>query len=569
MSVPVNITPALAFDVVTLPYLLDQEVNDAPTGIGNVPCTGTPYNSTWFKFTPATGVEFVYVGADWAPGADTATYTPACSVWVGAPGALTAYTIVQVGTDSEFCSQLNNGFFFRLPVTPGTTYYFQCVHDGAGPVTTGARLRFQLFRPQQSVAPTGSPVITDDDDEFPAIVLGLTSGQLLRAVTFPAGEFADTNPGGRYCSVNGAANTGVAFFDSQLLEVAAVSFAPDLIVLIKSDRAGNFYIMTRTSPATVMTVHKYTQLGVLVWSKALPAAFNVAVGGAVSQDGVRLYASDTTPNTPLLVYNFLTNAREADLAVGTANERFRGTGDGFALASGTLVFMKYKSTDNAIRVVMYHPTTGVQVATWTPTVSTYINHYCYHDETSLLLWGYLLADTNNHAIMERIDLVNGGTLSSAMNIPVTSTSTVSRDEYNPDAISNSCPLFVLTAPLLLPGTEVTEDIRCLRRFPLPFDRSLWMYINRIEFLIQAGMGLPPETGQGDDPIITVRFSGDGGNTWHNIIQLSAGTQGQYQHRPVLNRIGKLQNGICEFVVSDPVYSYLLDAFIDAEESTAG
>lgn len=569
MSVPVNITPALAFDVDALPYTLDQDVNEAPTGIGNVPCTGTPYNSTWFKYTPPTDVEFIYVAADWAPGADTGTYTPACSVWTGSPGSLTAYVIPQPGTDSEFCSVLCGGFYFRLPVTPGTTYYFQCCHDGAGPITTGALLRFQVFQPQQVAAPTGSCVITDDDDEFPAMVLSSTNGQFLRAVTFPAGEWADTNPDGYYCSVNGAANVGVAFFNSQLVELAAVSFAPDLIVMIKSDRAGNFYILTRTNPSTFPTMHKYTRLGVLVWSKALPAAFDTAAVGAVSQDGVRFYSGTLTPNTPLLVYNFLTNTQESDLTVGTANERFRGTSDGFALANGTLVFMKYKSTDDAIRIVMYNPTTGAELATWTPAVSTYINHYCYYNETSLMLWGYLLADTNNNAIFERIDLVNGGDISVVHDVQVTLGSTINVDPYDPNAISNSCPLFVLTAPMTAPGTEVTEDIRCLRRFPLPFDRSLWIYISRIEFLIQAGMGLPPDTGQGDDPLITVRFSGDGGNTWFNIVQLSAGKQGQFQLRPVLNRIGKLQNGVCEFIVSDPVYSYLLDAFIDAEESTAG
>ena len=568
MSIPVNITPALAFDVATLPYLLDQDISEAPTGIGNAPCTGTPYNAVWFKFTPAAGITFVYVSADWAPGADTGTFTPACSVWTGTPSALTAYVISEFGI-SEFCSQLVGGFYFRMPVVPGTTYYLQVTQDAAAPITSGALLRMQVFEPHKAAAPAGSPVITDDADAFPAMVLGETTGQFLRAVKCAAGEYADTNPGGYYCVQNGAEGVGVAFLNSQMVEIAAVSFWPSVLLLIKSDHNGNFYIATYTSPGPV-TVHKYTQLGVLVWSKVLPDAFNVTTVAAVSQDGVHIYCGSVTEaNTGLLVYNFSTNTQEADLAVGTASESFDGYGDGFALASGTLVFMKTHTVTHAIRIVMYNPSTGAQVATWTPAVSTFTKHYCYYDETSLMLWGYLFPETTNHAIMERVNLVNGATLSSPGGIPVSDTSTISRDANNPNAISDSCPVFVLTAPLLLSGTEVTEDIRCLRRFPLPFDRSLWIYVSRIEFLIQAGMGLPPETGQGDDPLITVRFSGDGGNTWHNIVQLSAGKQGQFQLRPVLNRIGKLQNGVCEFIVSDPVYSYLLDAFIDAEESTAG
>lgn len=114
-----------------------------------------------------------------------------------------------------------------------------------------------------------------------------------------------------------------------------------------------------------------------------------------------------------------------------------------------------------------------------------------------------------------------------------------------------------------PPAGETRYIRRLRRFALPFDRSFWVYISRIEFLIQSGVGVT--TGQGSDPIIQVRFSGDGGETWFPWIQVSAGQIGQRYLRPVVNRIGKLRNGVCEVAVSDPVLWYFLACFIDADE----
>jgi len=574
MSVPVNITPATAIVVDTLPFTYDQDISEAPLGIGNTPCTGNPYNAVWFKFTPAAGVTFVYVSADWGPGADTATFSPAASVWTGTPGALTAYTIAQpVASTSEFCAALYGGFFFRLPVTPATSYYIQVTQDGAGLITTGAGLRVRVFEPQRVAAPSGSLVVPDDDDEFPSMVLSETTGEFLRAATFPAGEYADTNPGGYYCTVNGAINTGVAFFDSAFAQIAAVSFAPSSVKWIKSDRNGNFYICTFPTPFTVFTVHKYTQAGVLVWSKPLTAAFTATHGfAAVAQDGVRCYFGDTTANTPILVYNFTTDLQEGSLAVGVASERFVGLGDGTALANGRLVFVKWHTGTSVYRVVVYHPTTGAELASWVPSVSTFVNHSCYFDETSIMLWGYILGTTNNNAIMERVDLVNGGTISAARSIQVTQDSvTAGATPNNPNAISNSCPVFALTAELALPTPPVstTEYIRCLRRFTLPFDRSLWVYLSRIEFLLQAGEGLAPESGQGDEPKILVRFSGDGGQTWGNFTALPMGDQGEYGLRTVMNRVGKLRNGVCEVVVSDPVYSYLLDCFVDGDVSVSG
>jgi hypothetical protein len=121
---------------------------------------------------------------------------------------------------------------------------------------------------------------------------------------------------------------------------------------------------------------------------------------------------------------------------------------------------------------------------------------------------------------------------------------------------------VATAPPA-PSDTVNERIRRLRRFPLPFNVSHFAIVSRLEWIIQSGMGLNAAGNpQGSDPVMQVRFSPDGGVTWGNWLQLSAGRQGQYQLRPALNQVGQFRNGLCEVVVSDPIYWYLLDCLAD-------
>ncbi len=110
-------------------------------------------------------------------------------------------------------------------------------------------------------------------------------------------------------------------------------------------------------------------------------------------------------------------------------------------------------------------------------------------------------------------------------------------------------------------------IRRVRRFALPFDRSFFVYLDRIEFLIQSGVGTT--SGQGIDPMIQVRFSGDGGETWSKVLAIRAGAKGERYLRPVINRIGKLRNGYCEIAVSDPVLWYFLACFVNADVQEDG
>jgi hypothetical protein len=116
-----------------------------------------------------------------------------------------------------------------------------------------------------------------------------------------------------------------------------------------------------------------------------------------------------------------------------------------------------------------------------------------------------------------------------------------------------------------PGAPPPRLIRRVRRFPLPFSRNLRMFFHRIEFLVEAGVGLT--SGQGSDPVLMVTFSGDGGKTWGDQITVPIGKIGEYFTQASINQLGALRNGVCEVVFTDPCFLALLDCFVDVEEGT--
>lgn len=111
-------------------------------------------------------------------------------------------------------------------------------------------------------------------------------------------------------------------------------------------------------------------------------------------------------------------------------------------------------------------------------------------------------------------------------------------------------------------------LRRMRRVPLPrlTDTSRWLSLVSLQILMQVGMGLA--TGQGSDPTVMIRFSRDGGWTWGNEHAVSAGMMGQYLTRVMLNRLGRVRDGllVVELSVSDAVPWRILGAQL---ELTAG
>lgn len=83
-------------------------------------------------------------------------------------------------------------------------------------------------------------------------------------------------------------------------------------------------------------------------------------------------------------------------------------------------------------------------------------------------------------------------------------------------------------------------------------------VYNLEFEVNSGMGTT--TGQGVNPVLMVKYSLDGGNTFEQEEMLMLGQLGQYDTRVSTNNIGTSRNWVIELKVSDPVDVVVLQAF---------
>lgn len=79
-------------------------------------------------------------------------------------------------------------------------------------------------------------------------------------------------------------------------------------------------------------------------------------------------------------------------------------------------------------------------------------------------------------------------------------------------------------------------------------------VDRITIDFLAGQGVTLATASGFDPLLMLRYSDDGGNTWSNARQLKMGKQGNTGTRIRTNRLGRFRDKgrVWELAVSDPV-----------------
>lgn len=68
--------------------------------------------------------------------------------------------------------------------------------------------------------------------------------------------------------------------------------------------------------------------------------------------------------------------------------------------------------------------------------------------------------------------------------------------------------------------------------------------------------------RGVDPVLMLRWSGDGGFTWSNEVRASAGLIGQYGRRAIWRRLGVSRNRTWEIVMTDPVRRVWTGAIIN-------
>lgn len=92
-----------------------------------------------------------------------------------------------------------------------------------------------------------------------------------------------------------------------------------------------------------------------------------------------------------------------------------------------------------------------------------------------------------------------------------------------------------------------------------------LFFPRLQVDAQTGVGI--NAGQGSAPLLMLRYSNDGGNTWSNYRTASLGAMGQYGRRLMYSRLGSGRDRVWELSLTDPVRFAVFGAAVDVERGT--
>jgi hypothetical protein len=89
-----------------------------------------------------------------------------------------------------------------------------------------------------------------------------------------------------------------------------------------------------------------------------------------------------------------------------------------------------------------------------------------------------------------------------------------------------------------------------------------LFHSSFEAVFKKGVGL--ESGQGSDPQAMLQWSDNGGRTQSNEYWRDIGEGGNYGKRALWHRLGYSRNRVYRVMVSDPVETILIDAYVQVE-----
>lgn len=93
-----------------------------------------------------------------------------------------------------------------------------------------------------------------------------------------------------------------------------------------------------------------------------------------------------------------------------------------------------------------------------------------------------------------------------------------------------------------------------------------MFYAALQVDMETGVGTA--TGQGEAPLLMLRYSSDGGHTWSPERTATVGALGQYGARARFNRLGSGRNRVWEISMTDPVKFAVFGAVLEAQAGAA-
>jgi len=90
------------------------------------------------------------------------------------------------------------------------------------------------------------------------------------------------------------------------------------------------------------------------------------------------------------------------------------------------------------------------------------------------------------------------------------------------------------------------------------------YISVYELEIDVNSGFGTTTGQGSDPIMMLRYSMDGGNTFETEEFIELGPLGEYDFKVQKSKLGTSRNWVIDFKISDPIDIIIMQANVRSQ-----
>lgn len=98
------------------------------------------------------------------------------------------------------------------------------------------------------------------------------------------------------------------------------------------------------------------------------------------------------------------------------------------------------------------------------------------------------------------------------------------------------------------ASDETEILKAERAAPYASSIPQWLFINEVQLLAQAGVGLSG-SGQGSNPQVQLEISRDGAQTWVDCGMAYLGRLGQYTTRTIWRRLGRVRADLLVFRIS--------------------
>lgn len=554
MPAPTNTSGATAIDLgTTLPTFVSQNVHDG----------GTTY-TVWYKITPAVdGV--LLVGANIT--ASPATYAPTLNMYTPTFGTLVL-------------NQGNSGQPIQFRVVAGQTYWFEIVANVGNPSPAVMVLQVAMG-PDESYA-AGDHLVSDDEDNNTNAIVRPGSTPVAGDVStapvrkfieeFATGELGDTLLSGIILHSNngGTPPSDARLFSAALALIADVTFpgagGVNGLRSIRASKNGNKFYAVRGASGGIHTVSTVSPAGVIggtTWSLPAVVSQTVHAIAASNDESILYFAYSSNAGTALKRWDLVNNVALPDLVPLIANQRI---GEILVLLDDTLIVTYDRNVGAALPngIIKHYSAAGVELHSMAVTDDTARLAVALNDPASFWFMQFTLSDSLRH--FKNIQSSDFAVLEDSLG--TTFGDRIGDSPYFEFGTPFSCPLLVLRAgnapPSPAPPGTTVRRIRRLRQAPHLHSENVEMIYHLFEVSVEQGRGLT--TGHGDDPVLMMQMSKDGGKTWGNERWASVGRLGKYKNRTRWRAPGMARDAVFRVVCSDPIFIAILNAFIDVTKA---